>query len=236
MGTSRRFTLVLVATGLAAGCCFLPSAPAPSPAPTPPRMPVPVPAPSDGPMLDFDPVLLSQVACASPQDAESCAIATALASATAFEGCPSAGQSTFLGVIHAAGGGAPTSAVPFFLQVRPAAGAGPGACEASARVLVAESPEEQADLDAVLAALRAGQPPPEGSGAVAYARTAVPERGYHPLTRTTGVSTLLFDETSLFLRSAPGRVLLVERGAPLVDYPTAHILSSFVFGELWPLP
>lgn len=228
MGISRRGALGLAAW-LVTGCCFAPSSPAPVPTP------LPAPAPP-APFPDLDPVLLGQIACGGASPAEACALATTFTTATAFEGCPSAGQSTWLGVVYPVDGPTVTGAVPFFLQVRPAPSAGPGACEASARVLVAESPDEQADLDRVLAALRAGQPPPEGSGAVAYARTAVPERGYHALSRTSGVSTVLFNETSLFLRAAPGRVLLVEDGAPFVEYPTAHVQSSYVLGELWPLP
>jgi hypothetical protein len=176
-------------------------------------------------------VLAVQIACASGATSRTCALASELPGAGAFATCPTAGMATWLGVVYAPGDGVTEErAVPFFLQVRS------GSCDASARVLVAESPEEQADIDAAIAALRAGAPPPEGSGAVAFARTAVPTQGYHPLAPTAGVSTLLSTDTQLYLRSAAGRTLFVEIGEPLVDYPQAHVLAPRVIGELWRLP
>lgn len=216
-----RTTSSLVASLLLSACCCLgmptePMAPAAPSVPTGPTVP----------LADADPTYIASF-CSTPGRA--CPLLAEVAAAGPFVGC--AGPANYLGVMYPVGG-IPNDGVevPFFLQVR----AEPSGCAAAARTLIAESPEEAADIAAVLTALRAGQPPPAGSGAVDYARTAPPPSGYHPLEPTTGVSTALLGPTTIFVRSSGTRLLFVQQGD--IHYDRPNIVAPYAVGELWALP
>jgi hypothetical protein len=218
-----RLSAPLVASFLSA-CCCLGMPPDPAIAPVAP-VSASSPVPSFVPAADVDPAYVASF-CHTPGPA--CPLLTEAAGAGPFTGC-AAIPSTYLGVMYPVGGIGDGLEVPFFLQVRPTA----GGCEASARVLVTESPAEEADVAAVLVALRAGQPAPAGSPAIAYVRTAAPPTGYHPLEPTTGISTALPFSGTMFLRSIGARVLLVGQGDFHYDRPP--IITPYMVGELWPV-
>lgn len=207
----------IVCAGLA-GCCF--GAPVSLPS-TPPPPSVAV----EATVVDVD---ASELAARCTGAA--CPLLAEFATGAPFEPCPLT-MAAWLGVIHPTGHGGADRAVPFFLQARLT----PGGCEASARVLVTESPAEEADVEAVLAALRVGAALPP-SAAVDYARTAAPPTGYHRLARTTGTSFAIASRQQFF-REAGGRLLIVQvASAGLVEYTEVGLAAPLVVGELWALP
>lgn len=203
------------------GCCFgVPLEDEPVVAP----QPAPQPAPQAQGVADVDATSLA-AECSGP----GCALVSEFAAAAPFGPCTTA-QAVWLGEIHPIGTGEDRAA-PFFIQVRPSA---TGGCEASARVLVGETEEEDADIERVLTALQSGQPLPP-SGAVDYVRTAAPPSGLHPFRATAGSSSVI-DGEHQYLRRSGTRLLMAEVGAPMAQYPQAAIDAPMVIGELWPIP
>lgn len=101
--------------------------------------------------------------------------------------------------------------------------------------LRAGSFDEETALEALLAAVRAGQPPADGP-AVDYVRDAAPARGPYPVVATRGASAVIDGgpDARWFVRQAGARLLVIEpwpattgTGAP---YPPAG-----AYAELWPL-
>ena len=200
--------------------------------------------------LDLD-ALVDDVDCKDGDDRKGCACLEAFRGADAFTDLPDDGGASWVGYTYGLGGPGDGKKGYFFVQVQ-SGRADDDAIEqaalkdeavvddkGSARTLVPESDDEEADAKAVVKALQAGNKPPKGSEAAKFVKTSKPEGGYRAMGKTKGTSLVIAEaDGKAFLRSDGDRVLVVERAdsGGLVGDDKKLSKAKTYCSELWKLP
>jgi len=196
--------------------------------------------------------LLDDLKCKKSDDREGCKCLRDFGSAKVFKDLPEDGSSAWVGYEHAIGGPADGKRRYYFLQIKsgkPSQSVIDDASvhesaiidyQGSARVLLPENADEEADAKALVTALKDGSKPPKFSEAAKFVKTMKPKEGHRAMAKTKGRSIMIKWGTGDEIVRADGeRVLIVsysESGEPFGDSSDPKHRAKAFCSEVWKVP